>query len=394
MAIVPAAIDVNFIANTVGQHRVCYRLNNIGPYTCIIGTCAIVGACTITIPITVDNETCIPVEFDGYAQALCEDSASTKGRIPFSVTFTPVPACAKYTVTCLSAPVGSVIINNPGSSYNPTSVPSISFSGGGGTGASALVVIGPGAITTTNIAFATFGAGYVDGAYANVPLLGGTGSGAQASISVVGGVATYGIITNPGTGYITGNILTPDPTFMGPSVPAAPITFTINSDYGTVLGITMTSFGFGYTSAPAVVIDPPVRGTQAIGTAVLGYCDPLLAPSCDGSTFLIVDALHVGDHTDICKQGDAPVFVAPSPYEVVPSGNCLCECQTVTITEATGMGIVNYWYNKCNGGYTNGFVFGTSSPSGVTDCVIPGSVIAISGEGGGVPSIVYSGNCP
>lgn len=51
------------------------------------------------------------------------------------------------------------------------------------------------------------GAGYVNAVYANVPLTGGTGTGATANITVAGGVVTNVEIANPGQDYVVGNIL-------------------------------------------------------------------------------------------------------------------------------------------------------------------------------------------
>ena len=48
------------------------------------------------------------------------------------------------------------------------------------------------------------GSAYVPGFYENVPLTGGSGSGAEAEITVVGSTIINGSITNPGSGYVTG----------------------------------------------------------------------------------------------------------------------------------------------------------------------------------------------
>ena len=112
MAPVPATITVNFIANYAGGHRICYRTGGSGPYTCISTSCAGGGTpCSGTIAVSVDNETCDPVVFDGYVQATCEDEESVNGRIPFTVTFTPNPECDAYSVAC----------NDPGGCPDPIS---------------------------------------------------------------------------------------------------------------------------------------------------------------------------------------------------------------------------------------------------------------------------------
>jgi hypothetical protein len=67
------------------------------------------------------------------------------------------------------------------------------------------------AITTSNIktlGAITAGSGYVDGVYTNVPLTGGEGSGAEATISVVSTAVATVTITALGAGYEVGDSLT------------------------------------------------------------------------------------------------------------------------------------------------------------------------------------------
>ena len=59
------------------------------------------------------------------------------------------------------------------------------------------------------------GSGYVDGNYVNVPLANGSGSGAQASITVSGFAVTAITITNVGYGYEVGDVLTALNTYLG-----------------------------------------------------------------------------------------------------------------------------------------------------------------------------------
>lgn len=51
------------------------------------------------------------------------------------------------------------------------------------------------------------GTSYVNGTYPNVPITGGTGSGAQATIVVSGNVVTAVTITTPGSGYLVGDTI-------------------------------------------------------------------------------------------------------------------------------------------------------------------------------------------
>lgn len=61
------------------------------------------------------------------------------------------------------------------------------------------------------------GSGYVNGTYVNVPLTGGAGSGAQATIVVAGTLVTSVVITLGGTGYVVGNVLSASNTNLGGS---------------------------------------------------------------------------------------------------------------------------------------------------------------------------------
>ncbi len=64
-------------------------------------------------------------------------------------------------------------------------------------------------------AIATPGTGYVNGTYTNVPLTGGTGTGAQATVTVAGGAVVNVNLTAPGTGYQPGDALGADPVNLG-----------------------------------------------------------------------------------------------------------------------------------------------------------------------------------
>lgn len=59
------------------------------------------------------------------------------------------------------------------------------------------------------------GSGYVSGTYYNVPLSGGTGSFAYATIIVTGGIVTSATLASGGTGYVAGDVLTVSNTYLG-----------------------------------------------------------------------------------------------------------------------------------------------------------------------------------
>jgi hypothetical protein len=100
----PATINVEFIANYAGQHRVCWRVQNLitpGTYACTnIVTCVGGGnMCSTIVSVMVDPESCDPVIFEGYIQATCNVEGSLIDRVPFEVIYTPTPTCTGYRLT-------------------------------------------------------------------------------------------------------------------------------------------------------------------------------------------------------------------------------------------------------------------------------------------------------
>jgi len=99
------------------------------------------------------------------------------------------------------------------------------------------------AVTAFDNSSLTAGSGYVDGSYSDVPLTGGSGSGATADIEVVAGAVTSVVLVDGGSGYTVGDTLT---------------TANIN------LGGTGSSFGIDVSSVDTTVT-PAVPGTPAGG---------------------------------------------------------------------------------------------------------------------------------
>jgi len=169
MALIPATINVAWISNYTGPHRICYRVVGTLPYTCTLpGTpgpgfhpvCAGGGTpCGYTIDIMVDNETCDTVQYEGYVQAACEDESSMVGRMPFpTVSFVPSPACKRWDVTCVDSPVLDAVILDAGTGYTDGVYPALPVIGGGGTLATFDVTVAGRVITV--VALATAGSGY------------------------------------------------------------------------------------------------------------------------------------------------------------------------------------------------------------------------------------------
>lgn len=107
------------------------------------------------------------------------------------------------------------------SSYDVSADQMVRFFGGTKTPAAAGKIATLGSITG--------GSSYTNGTYNNVPLTGGTGTGATANITVAGGAVTVVTIVNGGTGYAAANSLTASAaniggTGTGFTVPVATVT--------------------------------------------------------------------------------------------------------------------------------------------------------------------------
>lgn len=117
------------------------------------------------------------------------------------------------------------------------------------------------------------GTGLTNGTYQNVPLKGGTGSGALATIVVAGTVVTTVTITKPGKDYSVADVLSADNSYMGGtgsgfSVPVATVTTTAAS-YG--------SLPAGYEYVGILICTIPTAKPFA-GIMVRGTIDPVAAP--------------------------------------------------------------------------------------------------------------------
>jgi hypothetical protein len=90
-------------------------------------------------------------------------------------------------------------------------VPFVGFPGGG-----------PEPVILTLSAITTPGTGYPDGTFYNVPLTGGSGYRAKATITVAGGAVTVCTLTDPGVLYVAGDVLSANLGVSGNTYPAVP----------------------------------------------------------------------------------------------------------------------------------------------------------------------------
>jgi len=362
MASVPATITVDWTSNYDGPHRVCYRLQGTIPYNCTgTGThpyCGGGGAsCSYDIAITVDNETCDNVTYEGYVQPACEEEVSLVGRIPFAVTFVPDPACNKYTATCARVSVASCTMTNNGSGY--VGVPSVLFLGSLGTTALGTAVLGDGIITAIDAW--TAGTGYnIANATSTQTVnvlratqIATTGAGMTADVTFDAAAVITNIVLNvAGSGYVTADDTSPltiDLTsLIDGTAPATEATIDVSctgSFADQVDSITITNPGSDYTAVTVVTIDAPGAGVTATATVVMTQCTTLTIGDCGGGGPFTIDNLDVTDTISLCGASTPTV---PGDYDVAEdlSGNCLCACENVDL-ENTGTQPIQVTYIEC-----------------------------------------------
>lgn len=107
-----------------------------------------------------------------------------------------------------------------------------------------------GIVTTTTL---VGGSSYTNGTYTNVPLTGGSGTGAQATVVVAGNVVTSVTITAGGSGYIPPNALSATAATIGGSGSGFSILVQTVSGWSTT-SISGTNAGTGLALNPANLI--------------------------------------------------------------------------------------------------------------------------------------------
>jgi hypothetical protein len=165
--------------------------------------------------------------------------------------------------------VNAVNLISGGSGYGPA--PTVVFAGGGGTGAAATANIDPRGLTSLTL---TGNGKYTGNFFPNISFSGGGGSGAAAVVTsfALGGDGQFHVwiiaITNAGSNYSSA------PTVAISFNPGGgdqfPATATCTVGNGAVLSITVTNGGGGYTSAPTVSFSGGGSGSGASAAAVIG----------------------------------------------------------------------------------------------------------------------------
>jgi hypothetical protein len=115
-----------------------------------------------------------------------------------------VQATAVATIT--ANVVSSITITEAGTGY--TSSPTVTFNGGGGSGANAVSGITTFATGTVSVLVTAGGTGYTNASNLTVTIAGGGGANAAAQGIVSGGIVTQVVMTNVGSGYTNASNIT------------------------------------------------------------------------------------------------------------------------------------------------------------------------------------------
>lgn len=155
-----------------------------------------------------------------------------------------------------SSGISKIEILDPGTSF--TSAPTVTITGGGGSGAAGTAYIED---VVRSISIVNGGSGYVTAPTVSISGPGGS-TGATGTAVISGGKVVQVIITNRGSGYTSASV-----TF---SAPPAGVTATGTVSVGRgIVAINVTAPGVGYTSSPVVSISGGGGSSYAV-SAVLG----------------------------------------------------------------------------------------------------------------------------
>jgi FtsP/CotA-like multicopper oxidase with cupredoxin domain len=161
----------------------------------------------------------------------------------------------------------AMAVTSGGTNY--TLPPIVGFTGGGGSGATAVATLSNG--TITSILITNVGSGYTIAPSVTITDVVGGGTGATA-VAVVDPVTTTILairITNGGSGYTPATTITIGPP-SGCTVNCVTATASVNvTAPGVVLGITVTNPGTGYTSNPKVTLTNAPGDSTGTGAAAI-----------------------------------------------------------------------------------------------------------------------------
>jgi hypothetical protein len=186
---------------------------------------------------------------------------------------------SNFTFTGPVATLGSI---TAGSGYTNGTYNGVPMTGGTGTGLYCNITIAGGIVTSvviTNtgpiltLGAITGGAAYTNGTYTDVPLTGGLGAGAIATVTISGGAVTAVALTDLGAGYAPGDVLSATQANLGGtgsgfSVPVATITSAyVQSGVGYTVADTLSASATNLGGTVATAFSIPVATISSVFTA-------------------------------------------------------------------------------------------------------------------------------
>jgi hypothetical protein len=193
-------------------------------------------------------------------------------------------------------------------------------------------------------------------------------------------VITNIVLNTAGSGYVTADDTSPitiDLTsLISGTFPATQATIDVSctgSFADQVDSITITNPGSDYIAVTVVTIDAPGAGVTATATVVMTQCTTLTIGDCGGGGPFTIDNLDVTDTISLCGASTPTV---PGDYDVAEdlSGNCLCSCENVDLTEGGGINDINVTYIECGTAPATATTEPISAGATITRCIVTDSI--------------------
>lgn len=235
----------------------------------------------------------------------------------------------------------------------------------------------PTASGVTGITLAGGGAGYID--LPLVTLAGGTGTGATAVAAVAGGVVTGFTITNPGTGYSAGDVLTAT-LFGGGATIAATVGPITLADNATTGGLTKKGAGTLTISSTSSSYGGPTTisaGKLNISTISNGGIASNLGASSSAAANLVLDGATF-QYTGATASTDRGFAVSANKTGTIEVPNSL-----TALTFSGGTAATNGNFTKTGAGVLS--LTGINAHTGTTSA--NGGILAFTGVSAGPVAI-------
>jgi hypothetical protein len=224
-------------------------------------------------------------------------------------------------------------ITSAGTGYKSGQFSNIYLTGGTGTGALATIEVESISGTITNA-----GSGYTGGLYSNVLLTGGSGTGAKASITVAGSLAgasagtiTGVVISDSGTGYTNGNILSANVADIGGT--GSGFQFTVTSTPGRVSTVTFSSKGSGYSANN--ILQLPTALTNVSTTLKGSVANVTTTLSTSSSTITVTSTTGIIPGMQVnASAGSTGSLATQTTVSSVPTGTTIVLSATPTVAGA------------------------------------------------------------